>query len=464
MTLNKNIIFKVLLFLTAIFIIFNPPVDPDFGWHYKYGEYIVNNKSLLNKNIFSYNMQSYDWVNSYWVSQVLIFLTYNKLGNVLGIIFLSSLLYLVFFKIVLKESSKSFQILSTVLFSMYASSYILTARPMLFSTAFFLVLFNILLENKRHIKYLPLLFLLWVNMHADFVLGISVFFIFLISDFKKNKIHTASFVLSSLATLINPYFINLHLTMLKELTGSGMIHIAEMLPLNFLKYQIGSMVHIFIFGSILGIHIYLKKETPKWYFFALIFFFALSFKALYFYRVFLLLSFFNLKKFSKLLQNQNIKFKNVQGAFKIFSPVAFLILAFIFSKNVYETIYLDVAYKNKGFPVEAVEYLTKEQPNGNIFNNYDWGGYLILYLPNYKTFIDGRMPSWKDNKNHSVFDDYLLMTRHPKDNVELINKYINENNITVILEKSDSKLAKYVKEQLHWTEVISNENTILLLK
>lgn len=44
------------------------------------------------------------------------------------------------------------------------------------------------------------------------------------------------------------------------------------------------------------------------------------------------------------------------------------------------------------FPAAAVKFL-QEQPqavSGEMFNDYGWGGYLVLYLPERKVFIDGR--------------------------------------------------------------------------
>ena len=52
------------LILLFIILAYNPPVDHDFGWHYKYGEYIVTNKAILRDNIHSYSMPDYEWTNS----------------------------------------------------------------------------------------------------------------------------------------------------------------------------------------------------------------------------------------------------------------------------------------------------------------------------------------------------------------------------------------------------------------
>ena len=52
-----------------------------------------------------------------------------------------------------------------------------------------------------------------------------------------------------------------------------------------------------------------------------------------------------------------------------------------------------------------------------MFSEYGWGGYLIWKMPGKKTFVDGRMPSWREIGEDSgwVFRDYLKMVRGDKD-------------------------------------------------
>ena len=48
------------------------------------------------------------------------------------------------------------------------------------------------------------------------------------------------------------------------------------------------------------------------------------------------------------------------------------------------------------YPVAAIEVLKSAQLEGNIFNSYNWGGYLILNAPDYPVFIDGRTDLYRD--------------------------------------------------------------------
>ena len=58
-------------------------------------------------------------------------------------------------------------------------------------------------------------------------------------------------------------------------------------------------------------------------------------------------------------------------------------------------------------PCEAVEFLKSQEDKGNIFNRYEWGGFLIGHLPEDKIFVDGRMPAWPTASGKSPYAIYL---------------------------------------------------------
>jgi hypothetical protein len=48
------------------------------------------------------------------------------------------------------------------------------------------------------------------------------------------------------------------------------------------------------------------------------------------------------------------------------------------------------------YPVAAAEFLKEEKPEGNMFNTYNYGGYLIWALEEYPVFVDGRADLYGD--------------------------------------------------------------------
>lgn len=83
----------------------------------------------------------------------------------------------------------------------------------------------------------------------------------------------------------------------------------------------------------------------------------------------------------------------------------------------------DLFAKAGKYPRAAVQYI-KAHPQdfqGNMYNEYNWGGYLIWQLPEHKVFIDGRMPHLRIGDRH-IFKDFndLQALINPK---EIIAKY-----------------------------------------
>jgi hypothetical protein len=82
--------------------------------------------------------------------------------------------------------------------------------------------------------------------------------------------------------------------------------------------------------------------------------------------------------------------------------LSILVLAHTYSLTTPESVYSEV-------PQKAVEWVKVNQPAGNMFSSYNWGGYLTWALPQYPVFIDGRadlygddlMKSWLDVVNGS---------------------------------------------------------------
>src|SRR5258708_29772886 len=85
---RKQLYLNVLLIIIGTLLLFKAPIDPDFGWHYKYGEYLFNNHKILRDNIFSYTFTDYKWADSYWAAEVIIYVLYTFAGPVaLSLIF-----------------------------------------------------------------------------------------------------------------------------------------------------------------------------------------------------------------------------------------------------------------------------------------------------------------------------------------------------------------------------------------
>ncbi len=475
--MTKSLLLNVLLVVIGVFLLFRATSDPDFGWHLKYGEYFFNNHKILRENIFSYTFSDYKWDNSYWGAEVVMYVLY-KYASPIGLsLILSALLSASFVGILQKLNVKDFvKILTAILFFLFVNSGETSVRPFLFSTIFLLFLIYILIYKPKFELLLPVLFVIWANTHADFTLGLVIYAIrtmYLLIILVKNKeLNLKSFfsvvtipLISLFSTLINPYGFGLWKVLTNETDYLKFSYIIEWGTFDSQKTSALSkgttliMLSVILAGAAIS-YILDKKRFGWWYLVSVAFFFVFSFKSIYFMRIVATLGIFGVifsgnYIFSNLFRI-NDRFSKIVGIFTtVFCLMFFAISGQIFAENLHFAQNIESWSQQQKLPYKAITYIKQNPVKGNVFNNYDWGGFLIWQLPQYKTFIDGRMTAWKVG-NTRILDDYIKITKDPKTNAALFNDYVKKYNITFVLDKKNSNLIRYLKKQ-QWS-VIYEDN------
>lgn len=189
---------RIIIFLlcSVIFLAFiSPTMDNDMPWHLKTGEYILNNMELPLSDPFSYaevNISSFGSfiLTQYWLAQIVFWFVY-KIFGVIGISLLPALVFsLIAFLLFSMIRSKNI-ILAVFVISCYLLVFLKgfdTLRPQIFTFLFAtLTLYSIhkFKETNRfwYIIFLPILFIVWANMHGGYIFGIVILAIYVISDF-----------------------------------------------------------------------------------------------------------------------------------------------------------------------------------------------------------------------------------------------------------------------------------------
>ena len=100
-------------------------------------------------------------------------------------------------------------------------------------------------------------------------------------------------------------------------------------------------------------------------------------------------------------------------------------------------------------PAEAVEYLRDNQPQRELFNSYNWGGYVLWGLhPEYLSFVDGRTDLFDD----AVLEEYLDAWRGNDGWQEILGNW----GVQTVLIETDSPLARELLRD-GWTAVYEDE-------
>ena len=406
---TKNI--TIALFLISIFFLsFLPTKDPDFGWHYRYGKDIIQTKTINKKNRFSYFLPHYKSVHPHLLYSVPLAWTYDHFGfnglsffngfiiGTCGLIFIYLLSGPLWFKMV---GFYITYLLSLTVFGLGIRSQILTY---LFS----LVTLLILKKAKKRYFYLLLLlplFLIWVNTHIGFFLGL-ILLLFWITDLSKKKIPITVGILSIsfLVTLINPFGIGVYKEILNHAFSPLGKMIAEWVPPSHQQM-------IIITSGLIGI-VFLEIRSKKISLFNLLlatFLAIIGLKARrnlpFFYTIFFYILSLHLNKIIPQLEEKT------KSLAEILLILVSSLTAFLAIINISKTIKFNSSWQEychhgvSNYPCQAI----KNYPSlhGNVYATYEWGGFLIWKKPQIKVFVDGRMPAWKDKNGESPYKVYL---------------------------------------------------------
>ncbi len=104
-------------------------------------------------------------------------------------------------------------------------------------------------------------------------------------------------------------------------------------------------------------------------------------------------------------------------------------------------------------PVDAVAYLRAHPRRGNLFNAYDWGGYLIYELPSVPVFIDGRSDLYGD----FLASPYSTMTEASPGTDRLLLRY----GIRTALVRRTSGIANELARSPDWRWAYSDDLAVV---
>lgn len=206
--------------------------DPDIWWHMRTGEWIVQNHRIPHVDPFSASTFGRPWVDYCWLFDLGAYWLV-KTFDLVGIIWFQTVMRLAVTGVLLSLVRTLMRGFWKPLFltglAVLAMSWSLAPRPGAFSVLFFLLELHVLVSAQRKsdprlLWILPGLFLLWANIHVEFVTGLFVLGVLCFEPFLDrlcavNGPRTALdlfqprlwlvFIASCLAVLLNPYGLRL---------------------------------------------------------------------------------------------------------------------------------------------------------------------------------------------------------------------------------------------------------------
>jgi len=221
-----------LLFLASFLIACRMPAQNDTWWHLRAGEDLWRGVSVFSDH-YSFTRFGAEWLNREWLSQATFFALFRLGGFPLLTAFLAAGIVTsmtLLSAIVTGPTRKRLVLLALVV---VASASQWAVRPQVFSFLF-LVLTLWLLDQRRY-RLLPIVFLVWANLHAGVILGVAVLVAFCVMAlYERTADVRALFVscaASAVATLLTPLGIRLWTTMPDAIARMRASGVSEFQPL-----------------------------------------------------------------------------------------------------------------------------------------------------------------------------------------------------------------------------------------
>lgn len=477
---NSRHLFLGVTIILVFIILTTPPIDADMWWHLKAGQTMFHQRAILTSDPFSFTRFGHTWVNAFWVSDLILYCLY-KVGGFHVLIGLVALVGVLILLMIYNRSKRSYFIRSIIiLLAAISISPQWTARPQIFSFLLFTLLL-IWLEKRKSgnsppLYFLPLLFIVWVNVHGGFIWGFLLLFATMVGSLLEKLIHSET-VLNKVSTELKQLVLWTSISVVAILFNPNGISIWR-LPF----YTISVSIKAIQEWSAPNFHS-LEMQPFLWMIFLLIVGYALSPKKHGLVEIlpcigFIYMAFISQRNIpiavivitpilidllgeisTSIRISHNLPQPSKQKASlsirgtKIINSAIIILLLIAASLRFY--IQLLPEFIKEKYPVNAVQAIRSIHPKGNMFNSYNWGGYLIWSLPEYPVFIDGRA----DLYGESLINEWWDIVNGNANALSLLDKY----QINLIILEPDWPIIDRLRNS-HWTVIFKDDHSIVMTR
>ena len=377
--------------------------DWDLWWHLRTGDWILAHGTVPRADSFSRAIAGKPWADYTWLFELLVdklFLRFGLMGLVLYTVGMVLTISCALFHLVRRLQSDFTLVVLLSFAASFSMQHLYMPRPWLFTILFFVLVVDIVMQARRTGKirelfWLPVIFAIWPNVHIQFVAGLVVLALALVEAILARRgidLPTCvapgwmlgALTASLLATCANPYGWHIYRTVYELATApGGMDKITELFAIPFrslpdwcvLLFAMGATAALGKAGRLLPF------ETA-----------LLTFAAYFSFRsqrdVWVLVVVAVAIVASSLPGRERARIRVPRSAAPLVLLASLLMLV-----GGFRVLHADnrvlAHLLEQQMPVKAVEAIRERGYAGPLYNDYNWGGYLMwsLRMP---VNIDGR--------------------------------------------------------------------------
>jgi hypothetical protein len=448
-------------------------VEGDTYWHIAAGQRILHTHHWPTTNYYSFTAPNDEWLAYEWLGEVLMAVT-SRLGGPRALMLLLTLLVSMIVLLVHYSASlasgnpKSAFAATAITLPLLGSCF--SVRPQLLGYIFLLITL-ICLERYRRgrqtsLWVLPIVFVLWVNSHGTFTLGLAAMAIYGMAGLKdfhlgplegkawlpRQRRHMALvFLLCVAALLVNPYGPRL----LRYEWGIAaqrvnLAYFQEWQPLNFKEF-FGVWFLLLLLAFAAGLVFLRRPERLE----AVALVLLAAYLACRHQRLVVFFAIVLAPVLAGLLADlfpayepdKNLPALNAA----LIALFAVCVVAFFPSSARLQRLI------DRNQPRRAVDYLRAHPVPGPMFNDDFWGGYLIWASQGQqRVFIDGRSDAYEPS---GVLADYVRIIQPAPDALSLLEKY----GVRSCLVERSGSLRTWLDAQPTWQRVYEDDLSALFV-